>query len=383
MGRSLVTSLLFVLLGTIVAQAETIKTITLGAVYNLSGDQASLDVPSLNGAKLAVNQANESGRVNGHPVELVIVDGQSSLDLVRERTETLLNEQPGISALFGLSDTDMVMAAAPVAAEHEHLFLTSGATSPKLPSDVPTYLFLACFGDNVQAAAGAEWAYTELGARSVWVIYDTTHTYTTLLQGYFRERFEALGGEVVAVTPFGTGNDLSSAIVDAKSADLIYLATEAATDAFNGVATLRAAGIETTILGGDGYDSEKAWAKDPTIGDVYFTTHAYLGADNTNPEVQAFRKAYQDAYDREPDSFAALGYDAANLLMTAVLNAQSDEPSAMVEGLSAVSDFRGVTGTFSYNGGSRIPKKSVSVLKVEEGKQTFVAEFVPKVIPAP
>ncbi|MEZ4678407.1 MAG: hypothetical protein R2932_29740 [Caldilineaceae bacterium] len=47
---------------------------------------------------------------------------------------------------------------APAAAAAQRLFLTSGATSPQLPAQVPDYLYLACFGDNVQAAAAAEWA---------------------------------------------------------------------------------------------------------------------------------------------------------------------------------------------------------------------------------
>jgi len=54
--------------------------------------------------------------------------------------------------MMGLSDTDMVLAAAPLAEEAGIPFVTSGATSPRL-AEMYEVLFLACFGDNVQAEA--------------------------------------------------------------------------------------------------------------------------------------------------------------------------------------------------------------------------------------
>ena len=96
----------------------------------------------------------------------------------------------------------MVLAAAPIAAKNKRVFLTSGATSPQLPRQVPRYLFLACFGDNVQAAAGAEWAVKTLKARTAVVLYKQTSSYARLLHGYFQTRFKQLGGKVLAVRAY-------------------------------------------------------------------------------------------------------------------------------------------------------------------------------------
>jgi branched-chain amino acid transport system substrate-binding protein len=140
--------------------------VSLGAIYDLSGAQGELDRPSSRGALLAVKEANRSGGVLGRPVRMVPEDGQSQPPIAAARTAKLLRDFPRTAALFGLSDTDMVLAAAPVAAAQGRVFLTSGATSPRLPAEVPEFLYLACFGDNVQAAAAAEWAYGELGELS-------------------------------------------------------------------------------------------------------------------------------------------------------------------------------------------------------------------------
>jgi branched-chain amino acid transport system substrate-binding protein len=86
---------------------------------------------------------------------MIVVDGETKPEIIAAKTRQLIADEREIAGLIGLSDTDMVLAAAKVSAERSLGFLTSGATSPLLPEQVPEYLFLACFGDNVQAAAGA------------------------------------------------------------------------------------------------------------------------------------------------------------------------------------------------------------------------------------
>ena len=133
----------------------------------------------------------------------------------------VLAGHPGVSAFLGLSDTDMVLGAAPVAAESGRLFLTSGATSPHLPAEIPRFLYLACFGDNVQAAAAAEFAFEQLGARSASVLYDSNDTYTKLLQGYFVARFVELGGDIRSSEAYSPGQ-LSGPISRLKQADVVF-----------------------------------------------------------------------------------------------------------------------------------------------------------------
>ena len=115
----------------------------------------------------------------------------------------------GVSAIVGLSDTDQVLAAAPIAARAGVPFVTSGATSPRLTREVPNWLFLACFGDNAQAAASAQYATDQLGARTAAVVYDRDLDYTRLLARYFERSFRAQGGQVVATADY---KDVSHAV---------------------------------------------------------------------------------------------------------------------------------------------------------------------------
>jgi len=357
--------------------------IVLGAIYNLSGFQADLDVPSSRGVRLAIEDVNREGGVLGRPMRLVVEDGESKPAVVEKKTADMLTRFPTMSAMMGLSDTDMVFAAAPVAAANQRLFLTSGATSPRLPAQIPKYLFLACFGDNVQAAAGAEWAYQDLGARTVSILFNSDKSYTRLLQGYFETSFKQLGGKVLSVEGYKPG-DMSQAILKLQKADLIFLSAGDPSEALKGVSLLRKAGFSTPILGGDGFDSEDVWQKRPDIRNVFFTTHAYLGPDNGDPKVVAFRKAYIEAYPGNiPNAFAALGYDAAQLLMAAIAEAGSPEPADVLEALAGIRQFEGVTGTMGYAPGSRIPRKSVTILQIEGGNCKLVRQLLPERVPPP
>lgn len=359
------------------------KPIKFGAVYNLTGGQAGLDVPSAQGAQMAVARANAAGGLLDRPVELVLIDGETDPAVLAARTAALLAEHTDTAALFGLSDTDMVLAAAGAAAAEQRLFVTSGATSPRLPDQVPAYLYLACFGDNVQAAAAAEFAYSNLGARSAAVLYRRDDTYTELLQGYFTTRFTELGGQIAVTADYATANELTQAIAGLPPADLVFFSA-APDDVIAGVGLLRAAGITAPIMGGDSFDLGELWDASPDASGVYFTTHAFVDPANPDPAMAAFIDAYEQANrGHEASAFAALGYDTVRLLMAAVTAAGSDEPAAVLEALPDLEPFKGLTGTISYTNGSRIPVKSVTVLAVDQGQVALAAELTPTSVPEP
>lgn len=356
--------------------------VEVGAVYNVTGPLAELGIPSLRGARLAVAEINRQGGVLGRRINLVVAEGDSTLETIRARTAELLEKAPSVVALMGLSDTDMVLAAAPLAAKSRRLFVTSGATSPRLPKQVPDYLFLACFGDNVQAAAAAEWAYESLSARSAVVLFNASMSYTRLLKDYFKSRFEQLGGHVSAVRSYRL-DDLDGAIADLPQADMIFLSA-GPEEAVRLSALLRKTGTTVPIVGGDGFDLEGAWRDHPTLAGIYFTTHAYLGADNPDPAIAAFRTAYLTAYPGDtPEAFAALGYDAARLVIAAIAATGSTDPATVRARFAGTKDFQGVTGSISYAAGSAIPRKSVSIIRIEGGRRHLVRQMVPAVIPPP
>jgi len=368
--------------------AATVTPVKIGAIYNLSGAQASLGQPSLRGAQLAVKQLNAAGGVLGRQIELKAYDGKTDPAVIRQHTQTLVTSDQAV-ALIGLNDTDMLLAAAPIAAKAEKVFLTSGATSPELPKQVPEYLYLACFGDNAQAAAGAEYAYETLHAKTAYLLFDKSMVYARLLTDYFKTRFVELGGEVVLQDSYSEKNpDLSSYLRKltslARQPDLLYIA--ASVDEIGPVVkSIRNAGITTPIMGGDSYDTPLLLrVAGVTANNVYYTTHVLLNGEEGGQRVKQFIAAYKAEFGVAPESaFAGLGYDAVMLLADAIKRAGTDQPQAIREALQATTDLPGVTGSVSFAPDSHIPKKTVTLVVVKNQRPTLAAEIIPKRVPPP
>lgn len=384
---SLLAYLLLLMIGTLSCQNTEDKSadspIQIGGLFSLTGAKADMGIPSAKGAQLAVDLLNEKGGLLGRQLELLVRDGKSIPERGEEMVREVLVNAPNTVAFMGFCDSDLAVAAALEAKQDGRVFLTSGATSPLLAAQVPNSLYMACFGDNVQAAAAAEWTFNELNARTATVIFDSTSTYTILLQKYFIERFLSMGGEIAEARAY-TPIEITNIGEDLPPADFIFFSAGSANDALIGVRTLHEAQWDLPIVGGDSFDSESVWESHPEMKDIFYTTHAYLGAENTNEQVKDFRLAYHTAFGgNQPDAFAALNFDAINLLAEVIRTAGVIEPTVVQQTLSKISDFSGITGNISFQDGQQIPVKSVTIMEVNEGQRKLVEQIVPEAIPTP
>lgn len=371
--------------------------IVVGGAFDLSGSGSSLDDPAAKGAALAAKEINAAGGLLGRPLELRVRDTTSGAEAITETVRALVETDAAL-ALIGFSDTSAVLAGAPVAQAAGRPFVTIGATSPRLPEQVGDLLFLACFGDNVQAAAGAEFA-TERFGPSAYLMVDEEMDYTRLLAGYFEARFGELGGTLVGRASFrGEAPDLSDAIAAIRalpSEPDYYYVSAMPYNVGSAVKQLRVAGLRAPIVGGDGYDTPELVAvAGPQATDVYFTTHALMDAEAGTPEVRAFMAAYEAEYGQAPaNAFAALGYDALRLLANAIggagAGAAGDAAGAAGAGaairaaLEATSDFPGVTGAISYSSRDHVPRKAVTIVAVQAGELSLAETRLPASVPAP
>ena len=363
------------------------NTIKIGGGFALTGDESSLDLPAANGAKLAAEEINSAGGVLGKQIDLILRDSQYKMDVTAQIAQQFV-EQDKVVAAVGFTDSDSVLAFGPIMQKAGIPFLTAGATSPKLPSQIGDNMFMACFGDNVQAAAGAEYAYQKFG-KNAYFLWDKGVEYTTLLGKYFKDRFTQLGGTVVLEDQYDDkATDFSAQIAKVKALpqqpDFYYISAMPY-NIGTVVKQFRDAGITGPIVGGDGYD-DPSWIQ--SVGNasnnVFFTTHAFNDPSNPNPAYQKFYNAYKTKYGHEPENaFAALGYDAVYLMVDAIKRAGSADPAAIRTALGQTKDFPGITGKINLDAATRIPQKGVTIIALKDTKYTLAAEVVPQQVPAP
>ncbi|MDQ0467551.1 ABC transporter substrate-binding protein [Labrys wisconsinensis] len=361
--------------------------IKIGYPANVTGVQASLDGPMLNGAKLAAAEINAAGGVLGRPIELVVYDSKSDATVISTVASQLIDSDK-VVGIVGFADSDSVLAIGPQVQKAQIPFITPGATSPKLPSQLGNEVFLACFGDNVQAAVGAEFALKTLNAKTAYLLTDIGTEYTTLLSDYFVQAYEHGGGKIIGKDSYKIGDKTFTAQIAKIKAlpekpGFIYAAANAEEIGLI-LKQLRQAGIDLPVVGGDGYDTPLLLqVGGEAANGTYFTTHAYIG-EGASPKVQAFMDAYKKATGSEPENaFAALGYDAVKLMADAIKRAGEPDPAKIRDALAATSGLPGVTGTISYRPGVAVPDKSVSVIGVKDGKLMLASEAAPSFVAEP
>jgi branched-chain amino acid transport system substrate-binding protein len=359
-------------------KANMQDSIKIGAIFNLTGPLSALDNYALQGAKLAVAEINSAGGIYGKKLELEIHDGKTNPYIIAEEAKKLANKNDIAEVIIGLTDTDMAIAAIPPIAHANKLFITPGATSPKLSALAPKHVLLACFSDNNQATAGAAFTGKVLNAKKVYIITQKDSEYAVLLTQYFKNSFLHLNGKILG-TAYITNETTSisdiTKTIPAKP-DAFYLAAGPEITPMV-VNQLRKAGFNQPIVGGDAFDNKDLFAlKNSILSNIYFTTHAFITKNNPDLQVQQFIKSYEKTYKKVPDtSFSGLGYDTVKLLAEAIKQSASTSADKIRTALLHIHDFDGVTGKISYVNDNPIPIKTVSIVQIQNGKRSLVREW--------
>ena len=94
--------------------------IKIGVLHSLTGTMASSEAPLVDAVRLAVEEANASGGVNGRMIEMVVEDCRSDAAYCAQQAEKLITRE-GVHALFGCWTSACRKAVKPVVEKHHHL----------------------------------------------------------------------------------------------------------------------------------------------------------------------------------------------------------------------------------------------------------------------
>jgi branched-chain amino acid transport system substrate-binding protein len=367
------------------AQGESIK---IGNAYNLTGSMSSLDVPASNGAKLAAKEINAAGGVLGRQLELVEYDGKTDPATITNIASQLIDSDK-VAAIGGFTDSDSALALGPIAQKAGVPFVTAGATSPLLPTQIGDYMFLAPFGDNVQAAVGAEFSLKNLKAKTSYLLIDKGSEYTVLLGKFFKDAYLKGGGKISLEDTYKSGDKSFAAQITKlkalKTKPAMLFVSALPDDIGTLVKQMRQAGINQPIVGGDGYDTPLlVQVGGAAANNVYFTTHALIDEKGGSAPVKKFIAGYKKEFGKLPDNaFAALGYDTVYLIADAIKRAGATDGKKIRDALAATKGLKTVTGTITYAPGVRVPAKGVTVIGVKNKALFLAAEMVPTYVPKP
>ena len=358
---------------------ESGDTIKVGANFELTGNVANYGNATIEGLQLAIDEANEAGGVGGKKIELVSVDDKSeAAESINAATKLISDDD--VKVIVGPATTGLVLAETQTATDAKVPIIAPCATSPEATVEngkVKPYVFRSCFIDPQQGEVMATFAAKELKAKTAVIYVDNSSDYSKNLAKVFKEKFEAAGGKVVMEEAFlQKDQDFKATLTKLKTANADVMFVPAYYEEVGKIVKqAREMGINSAILGTDGWDDTKVVdiAGADALNNTFFSTH-YSEKD---AEVQGFIEAYKKKYNRAPNVFAALGYDAGKMLVDALKRAGSGDTEKIREALEATKDLKVGTGTISMDKNHN-PIKTAVILEMKNGEKELKAKIAPE-----
>lgn len=357
----------------------------IGVMSAQSGYLAPYDQPSYAGFQFCIDEINANGGVAGqYPVRLIVRDTRSDIAESVKVVQEMLDD--GAQFVVSSADADPTIAAAQITMADGVPTITFAGTAPVL-TQVGDHVFGSYPADNQQGAVLAAYAY-EQGFRRVYLVKSPDSAYTLGGPEYFGEAFEALGGEIVGTSLYSLNQpDFSAIVTTIQGADpapdlIVTWAWEPDFPAL--IRALRAAGVDTQVMGGDVLDT-------PTVrglGDVVTgVVHTSGGFPLEGSSHAAFNARFEAATGVTPDNnYYVNGCDIAHMIDEAVTAAGSTDPAAVRAALAAIEDGEGVMSNFTFAGTDRMPLRDVVVARITaDGEKEFIlrATADPATMPQP
>lgn len=362
------------------AKTADSKEIKIGGNFELTGGVANFGKQTMQGVQLAFKETNAAGGVLGKQLVLVTADNKSEPSEATNAITKLIT-QDKVVAVLGPVASSNVLATLQVSQDNKVPVLTATGTNTKITVDdgkVRPYAFRGCFIDPFQGSVMANFAAKTLKAKTAVIYIDSSSDYSKGLAESFEAQFVKNGGTIVGKEAFlQKDQDFKATLTKIKTmnADTIFIPAY-----YEEVGKIskqaREIGINVPLIGTDGFDDPKVVeiAGAQALNNTFFSNH--YSAQDTDPRIQKFVAAYKAEYGQEPSALAALGYDAALMIIDAIKRANSTEPAKLRDALEQTKDLQVVTGVITLDA-SHNPIKSAVVIEMKDGKQSFKEKINP------
>lgn len=320
--------------------------VKIGLNVPLTGFAAADGKSALEGAKLAVAQANAAGGINGEKIDLVIYDDQASPKEAAPIATKLIEKDKVVVAVSG-SYSASTRAAAPIFQNAKIPYVVAYSIHP----DVTTtgdYMFRASTMGEVQGRAGAKFIGEMLGKKNVALI-TLKNDFGQALASGFKEGAQKFAIRITGEYEYGMADRQFGPMISSLKADnpeAIYASGYFFT-AGPLVSQLRAAGITVPVIGQEGYDSEKFIEIAGAAAEgVYITTS--LDRDSASPITKAYLADFKKVVGSGSDMVAAATYSATFVAIEAMKKAGTTNREAIRNAIAS-GTFETPVGKLTFN----------------------------------
>ncbi len=345
-------------------EAAAPATIKIGLAGAQTGSDGEIGTSMLNGSKVAIDEWNAKGGVLGKKIETVVLDDEASGQKAVTVAQSLIDA--GVAAVIGHFNSGCTIPASRLYNDAKIVEISPGSTNPQYTEQGFPYAFRICGRDDQQGLAIANFLHDEMKLNKIAILDDKT-TYGKGLAQVVNDTFTSKGGTVVNFQDIGKDDrDFRANIAVVKG-----LGAEAFV--WGGMYSqggplcvqLREAGMTIPFVSDDGCQDQKFV---DTVGGNAPNVFVSFGKDySSKPEAQAFVQKYKDTYQRDVGSYSVYGYDAAQVLLTAIQKAGTTDADKVAAVMKS-QPFDTIQGQIEFDAKGDLKVADYVIWTVKDGK---------------
>ncbi|MBD3229651.1 MAG: ABC transporter substrate-binding protein [Candidatus Lokiarchaeota archaeon] len=344
--------IIFIITG-ILNKGQDVDVILIGVSLPLTGDAAVWGKSQKNGYELALDEINNLNGINGRQIKLLYGDDKG---MPKEGVSILRKfiEIDKIDALTGVANSSVALAYIPIINKEKLIFISSGASSPKLTGS-SKYFFRTWPSDIAEAIAMAKYAKNILGIDSISCLY-INNDYGIGLAEPFMDEFKSLGGKILGKELFEQNStDMRTQLTKIKNQnpEAIYLAGNPREMA-RCIKQSRELGLRTQFLSISTLNDSEVFnlvRSEDIEGTII--TDASFDENSNRKKAEQFIKSFYKKFNKSPGILANTAYDALMILVEAISKVGLDSDK-IAEYLHNMDAFEGVAGSMNFTQGGDI-----------------------------
>jgi len=375
-----ITAAMLLVSGSAVAQVQ--GPLKIGVVGPFSGRAAEAGERVGSAVKMAVEELNAAGGVQGVKVEVVIGDDEGVPEkstLVAQR----LADDPAVLGVIGPMNSGAVLAAGSIYERAGLPFITPTATNARLTEQGWKMAHRLAGRDDREGPASAIFIAEELKPKKVLLISDKTAFQAGIVQEVQRVLKQRGVSDTTIEEVSDQDRDLSPLVtrIRASGADFVYLGMIAPQAALF-VKQAAQGGLRVRGLGNGSLRDREAFVK-AAGGDAEGIFVSYNAQDpRMVPEAKEFVAKFEAKYNKSVSAYEPQAYDGTMILLNAIKAAAAKggkvNRADVVAAIKAVKGYRGVLGLpITFDAKGDIAAVPVNIFKVQGDDFVFVKAVVP------
>lgn len=348
--------------------------VKIGHVAPLTGPIAHLGKDNENGARMAADEINAAGGIKvGDKVfklELVAEDDKADPKEGTLAAQKLVDA--GVVAVVGHLNSGTSIPASKIYADANVTQISPSATNPKLTEQGFKTTFRVVANDNQQGAVLANFAATEMKAKTIAIVDDRT-AYGQGLADVVEKVAKEKGLKVVA-REFATDkttdfNAILTKIRAAKPDVVMYGGMDATAGPM--AKQMKQLGIKAQLLAGDGVCSPEFIKLAGDAAEILTCSMAGEAVEKL-AKGEEFKQKYKAKFGTEVQVYSPYSYDAVYVIAEAIKRAGSADRAAITAAMPAT-NYAGITGQIAFDDKGDIKNGAISMFKVKGGKLEYIS----------